>query len=86
MGTPSLSSWQVTLPFEGQGEDKKKKISVSQKPKPLRQLPATGALQHIGSFTMHGFIWYFFIYGGKKKNDVSGYVIFNATLLDFTVK
>lgn len=26
----------------------------------------------------------FFIYG--EKNDVSGYVIFNATLLDFTVK
>lgn len=49
-----------------------------------RQLSTTWALQQIGTYDVHGFIWYFFIYG--EKDDVSGYVIFNATLLDFTVK
>lgn len=60
-----------------------KKSSESSNPQ-LRQLSTTRALQQIGTLSVHGFVWYFFIYG--EKNDVSGYVIFNATLLDFTVK
>lgn len=46
-------------------------------------LPLRGRRQ-IGTSNVRGFIWYFFIDG--EKNDVSGYVIFSATLLDFTVK
>lgn len=88
MGTPAPSYWQVTLPFEGQGEDKKKKkISVSQKPKPLTETTSC----HWGPPTYwqfhHAWVYLvFFHLWREKKNDVSRYVIFNATLLDFTVK